>query len=535
MPGKFSKVRATVTAGATATIQSTDLGATTHEGGIGFSRDPKSELFLLAVTNMVSEQTFYEGGKERDQRFVNLIRQVAIEDPDWVARFVPYLRDTLNMRSASVVMAAELVRAALAAKDTRVNLRSVVGSAIVRADEPAEMLAYWTANYGRRIPQPVKRGVADAVARLYTERNTIKYDGSASAWRFGDVVDLVHPAPTHTWQTALYKYLLDARHKRDNLSTENLPTLTANRAAMALSTEEFRAAFSAEFVQNAGLTWETASSKYGALDARFWEAMIPSMGYMALLRNLRNFDEANVSGSIKMQVALRLAAPEEVAKSRQLPLRFYSAWANAKGMAWGMALENALNLSLANVPALPGRTLVLVDMSGSMNSPLSARSKIARDKAAAVFGSAIALRSDKANLVQFGTGSEEVHFHAGDSVLRTVDRFKNMGGTQTMEAILKHYDGQDRIVILTDEQAFAWGDDRAFAYAFGIGYRRGGEAGMQQVEAIAAPIYTFNLAGYEHGHLPSGSANRFTFGGLTDAGFKAIALLERGSAVDWPF
>src|ERR1035437_7109116 len=85
----------------------------THEGGTGFNREAKSELFLLAVTNMVSENTFYENGKNRDKRFVDLIKQVALEDPDWIARFVPYLRSTMNMRSASIVMAAELVHAKL--------------------------------------------------------------------------------------------------------------------------------------------------------------------------------------------------------------------------------------------------------------------------------------------------------------------------------------------------------------------------------------------------------------------------------------
>src|SRR5207244_932918 len=88
----------------------------TAEGGTGWSRDARSELFILAVTNMVGERTFYEDARSRDERFEQLIAQVATEDPDWVARFVPYLRNTMNLRSASIVMAAELVHARLTAK-----------------------------------------------------------------------------------------------------------------------------------------------------------------------------------------------------------------------------------------------------------------------------------------------------------------------------------------------------------------------------------------------------------------------------------
>ncbi len=122
----------------------------TYEGGAGYSRDPKSELFMLAVSNMVSEKTFYESGKARDERFEALIRQVANDDPDWIARFVPYLRNEMNMRSASIVMAAELVRQKLTqpVAASTIRNRDVISSAIVRADEPAEMLGYWMSRFG---------------------------------------------------------------------------------------------------------------------------------------------------------------------------------------------------------------------------------------------------------------------------------------------------------------------------------------------------------------------------------------------------
>src|ERR671920_1076057 len=87
--------------------------APTAEGGAGFTRDPKSELFLLAITNMAGEDTFYERGRDRDRRFSTLVRTVTRDDPAWIAAFVPYLRNTMQMRSASVVMAAEFAAARL--------------------------------------------------------------------------------------------------------------------------------------------------------------------------------------------------------------------------------------------------------------------------------------------------------------------------------------------------------------------------------------------------------------------------------------
>ena len=98
----------------------------TMEGARAFKRDAKSELFLLAVTNMVSEPAFYESGSKRDARFVYLIHKVVQDDPEWIARFVPWLRNTAQMRSASIQMAAEYVAAG------GPSGRKVIASAIAR-------------------------------------------------------------------------------------------------------------------------------------------------------------------------------------------------------------------------------------------------------------------------------------------------------------------------------------------------------------------------------------------------------------------
>jgi hypothetical protein len=270
----------------------------------------------------------------------------------------------------------------------------------------------------------------------------------------------------------------------------------------------------------AGMTWEAVAGWLGGpLDAAVWEALVPTLGYMAALRNLRNLDEAGVSDEVASALAARLQDPEQVARSRQLPLRFLSAYREAPSLRWAPALEKALQLSLANVPALPGRTLVLVDRSGSMFCPMSARSRVTRADVAAVFGAALALRAADATLVEFGSTHRVLALPRAESLLRSVERFGNLGGTETAAAVRGTYRRHDRVVIVTDEQA--WGS----------------WSGADPTSAVPAdvPVYTWNVAGYAPGHGPSGRGNRHVFGGLTDAAFQAIPLLERGTAADWPF
>lgn len=96
--------RSTRPAGASP-VKSTDR-AVTHEGGQGFLRDTRSELFLLAVANMVGQDAFYERGGDRDDRFTALVRRLAVEDPAWTAGLLRWLRGEGQLRTASVVGAA---------------------------------------------------------------------------------------------------------------------------------------------------------------------------------------------------------------------------------------------------------------------------------------------------------------------------------------------------------------------------------------------------------------------------------------------
>ena len=104
----------------TAPIKTLGRRTLTYEAGRAFVRDAESELFLLAATNMVGEDTFYERAADRDARFVDLVHAVTASNPAFIAGADPdagkvglaqHLRETMLMRSAAVVMAAEYIAA----------------------------------------------------------------------------------------------------------------------------------------------------------------------------------------------------------------------------------------------------------------------------------------------------------------------------------------------------------------------------------------------------------------------------------------
>ena len=521
----------------TSPVGTTGQTIETFEGGTGYLRDAKSELFLLAVANFVGTDTFYEKGGDRDDRYTQLVRHLAVEDPVWTGGLLRWLRGDGNMRTASLVGAAEFTKARLDA-DRPGASRQVIDAVLQRADEPGELLAYWTARYGRNLPKPVKRGIADAVRRLYTERALLKYDTASKGYRFGDVLELVHAAPAKPYQHDLFKHAIDRRHGRDNDIPAQLRIVRAREELFALPVEERRAVLTQvqgiEFLADAGVTWEAlAGWLQGPMDAHAWEAMIPSMGLMALTRNLRNFDQAGVSDQVAADVAAKLADPEQVALSRQLPMRFYSAYNAAPSLRWAWPLEQALTASLANIPKLDGRTLILVDTSSSMHAGFSKDGTLMRWDAAALFGIALGRRCQDADVVSFSSAQYYVNdkpgakvkdfpLTKGESVLSAVKRWKDGGwflggGTDTAAALRVTFKGHDRVVIVTDEQAGA------------------DPVGISRSIPETVPMYTWNLAGYQAGHAPSGGQNRHTFGGLTDAAFSMVGLLESGLNAKWPW
>ncbi len=478
----------------------------TFEGGAGFTPgDPHAELFNAAVSGMLADR-FYESGDARVARLVDLVPQC---DPAWLLGFTGWLRDAAYLRSAPIVIGAEYARAGMP------NARTVVASALKRADEPAEMLGYWLSRYGRNVPSRVKRGIADAVTRLYTERSLLQWDGSSKAWRFGDVVEFVHPTPNATWQSDLFKFALDRRRHPTEIPPETLPMVRATLLLENVATSDRRERLDEAVA--AGFSWERLAGWLpDGMDADAWSAVLPNMGYMATLRNLNNFDRAGVQPA---DVNTRLTDPEQIAKSKVMPFRYLTAYLNLEADTYKIAVNAAADVALANLPTFKGSTLIMVDCSGSMSDPVGAgrsRNPLRLSQAAGFMAEALARRCDTAEIVCYTTEPRLRHEparHVG--VLRASSDacYQPDGGTSTWHSTETAYSGQDRVVVLTDEQT------------------SDSDSGL-----IRCPVVTWNLAGYQPHHAAHGSRNRFFVAGYNDTALQLLpSIVAAGSSGRWPW
>ena len=542
---------------ATSAVKTTGTVTQTFEGGKAYTRDAKGELFQLAVVNMVGQDAFYESGEGRDNRYVNLIHQLAVADPAWTFSLLKWLRGPEgNLRTASLVGAAEFVRARLDAMsvgdlvpdDVKASQegggwnRRVIEAVLQRADEPGEMLGYWVNRYGRKLPKPVKRGVADAAKRLYTQRGYLRYDSDSKGFRFADVLELVHAQDSGPEQDALYRYAVDDRHDHAGEVPELLHMVRARRTINTMSANDrhklarlavrhgldgnlYKAAMAGQWEWLHSSLGDTKDVRSPVSKADQWRLVLPQLGIFALARNLRNLEEAGLGYAEIDAINARLMDADEIAKSRMFPFRWWQAYQAVNGNSFKSGLERAFAHSMGNIPKLPGKSLVLVDTSASMTSGIFAqKSSMSPVQAAAVFGVALATANPgNVHLVGFASGEFQHDMKGGATALQEVERFVSQvgrvgHGTDIHGAVRRTFKKgyHDRVFIISDMQTMGGYDSN-------------------HTQNLPVPVYGFNLGGYSQTMMKVGENGKHEFGGLTDSTFKQVPLLERGESTGWPW
>jgi 60 kDa SS-A/Ro ribonucleoprotein len=375
-------------------------GARTHEGGSARNISADLQLRRSVLASLLWEDQFYEDGVEITGRIATLVPKVK---PEAVAALAIEARGKMKLRHAPLLLVREMARH----KEHRALVANSLAEVIQRADELAEFVAiYWKEG---KVPlsAQVKKGLAQAF-RKFDEYHLAKYDRSGPI-RLRDVLFLCHAKPRDAEQAALWKRLI----------------------ASELQTPD---------------TWEVALS--GGADKReAWERLLRErkLGALALLRNLRNMKQADVDEG------LVLAALEKLNTARVLPFRFLAAARHVP--QWEEALDRAMLSSLVEQPKLPGRTVLLVDVSGSMTSALSRQSEMLRTDAA--YGVAILLREicEKASIFTFSNDLVEVPPRHGFALRDALEASQSHSATYLGKALENIREKYDRIIVITDEQA----------------------------------------------------------------------------------
>lgn len=381
-------------------------GPRTHEGAPAAVLTTAQTLRRSVLSCMLWEGEFYESGVSVASRIRELVPLV---DAREVAALAVEARTRMKLRHAPLLLVREMARYA----SHRALVAETLAAVIQRADELAEFVAiYWSEG---KVPlsAQVKKGLAAAFTR-FDEYALAKYD-RAGAIRLRDVLFLCHAKPVDAAQAALWKRLIDGE----------------------LATPD---------------TWEVALSAAGTSNGEVsklavWERLLAErkLGALALLRNLRNMLAAGVA---EKQIATAL---DTMRTDRVLPFRFLAAARYAPQME--DALERAMFRAVEGMEKLRGRTVLLVDVSGSMVARISHKSEMLRTDAA--YGLAVLLRElcEEVSVFTFSEKTVRIAPRRGFALRDALEASQPHMGTYLGRALAEVGTDYDRIVVLTDEQS----------------------------------------------------------------------------------
>ncbi len=399
----------------------------THEGARAKHINAEQQLRRSVLACMLWESTFYESGVTIAERIAEGVKLV---DPSTAANLAIEARERYKLRHVPLWIVRQMARLPRHKGWVSDTLERI----IQRPDELAEFLSLYWKDGRQPISKQVKLGLARAFTK-FDEYRLAKYNRD-EAIKLRDVLFLVHAKPKDEEQAALWKRLVDGE----------------------LAVPD---------------TWEVSLSS-GANKCETWERLISEnkLGGLALLRNLRNMKESGVDERMVFR------ALDNMRTDRILPFRFISAARYAP--QWESVIERAMLRCLEGRAKLPGKTVLLVDVSGSMDNSISYRSDLKRYDAAN--GLAILVRelAESVEIYTFSNSLVQIPDRHGFALRDAVQNSQVHGATYLGRAV-GYIDANiryDRLIVMTDEQSHDSVPDpkgvgymiNVAAYENGVGY-----------------------------------------------------------------
>lgn len=477
---------------------------TNKEGAKAYALSPELALYTMVVTTALGGK-FYESADDRVERVRSVLPQV---DPEFVAKLAVYARSQMHLRSIPLVLLVELAK--IHSGDSLVS--KATAKTIQRADEITELLAYYQIANERtdakklnKLSNQLYKGIKRAFNN-FDEYQFAKYDREGQV-KLRDALFLAHPKAGTSEEQQVF----------DRLAKGELST---------------------------PYTWEVELSKAGQDGKdkkKVWEELIESgkVGYMALLRNLRNILEADVGGKALEKVCATLSDPEQVRKSKQLPFRFLSAYREIKEVGSPKAtavlsdLEKAVITTSENIKGYDTDTTVLIacDVSGSMQSTISPKSKVTNYDIGLMLGMLLQNRCRSVITGMFGdifkvvqlpqnqilAGADELHRREGEVGYST-------NGYEVIKYLIDSEQKVDKVMMFTDCQMWDSTYRDAHIQEYWSEYKKMNPD---------AKLYLFDLAGYGDTPLSIHQEGVYCIAGWSDKVFDVLHAIDTGgSAVE---
>ena len=459
------------------------------------------ELRLISMLNTIKlEPQFYRSENQTMRELRDLIERIGLKDPYFVAQAIVYSRCLgEGMRSVNH-LAAALLAPFISGKEYAKRFyglwdkKEKKGGCIYRVDDMSEIKDVYAALNKSTLSNSMKKGFAAVLEALDTYQ-LAKYKDTVI-----DMANLTHP------KSALSKAEIVVDGKKMKVIDALMKGVTVSADTWEVANSEAGQEV-AKAVKAGKLTKAEAEATLANAKNDNWEAMLTEgkLGILAAIRNIRSMLNSPRKEVVDALCKL-VSNGQAIRNGKIMPYQIDYAYEvvkkefsnSADGRRVMEALLKGYEYAVPNLAeALPGRTCVMVDCSGSMNTyctQAGQRSNIATSAAekAGLIAATIA-KATNADVVRFGSHAEFYSYDPNESVFSLGRKIghDNMGGTSIPSAfeLIRNAKRQyDRIILLSDNECNArgyWsGDWVSGAY-------------KKYVHDVANPyVYAVDLASY---------------------------------------
>lgn len=489
--------------------------------------DPSQRLITMIGAGFFNEPRYYDNSdsseftlSDQANEIISTAMAVAVSpNPRDLWVISRWAREELHIRTTPNV----LVAIGCYVNETKQWARQYVPKIARRADEPIQILSAYLALFGKPLPNSLKRSLSDAMAN-FSEWQILRHASQEGHPNLKDLLSMIDRKKDWPISKELYEYIFNGVI----LDPEKTPVAAARRA-LATKGKEFDSE-AKNLILKGSIPWEVVVSQFGSTK-EVWEFMVKNnlLGYMALLRNLRNLEKMDIDAEARSIVRNKLISGAK--ESKQLPFRFVAARNNVSENWTASAIDLALEETLENVDELPGKTAVFVDVSGSMSAAISQRSSMSCIDVASALGAIIAKKSGAENvgLFPFAKTFKKLQFSSADSTMNIIARIMNTNvGHATyahlpMQYITDKKEKYDRIILLSDMQCYSESNPYGLTVSSTLG-----EALKLYQHKVNPKVFfhSIDLQGYGNSKVDTKDKKVHLLGGWSENVFNLIRTFE---------
>lgn len=422
-----------------------------NAGGTAYTLSDKATLAQLAMTGCFNG-TYYVSGEEQLKKVLELANKIAHKEPEFIAKLAVYARQKGLMKDMPAVLTA-----IVAGKNS--ELLTKIFSKVI--DNPKMLRNFVqvvrSGTTGRKsLGTRPKKLIQDYFDSL-TDEQIFKADvGNDPSLQ--DIIKLTHPKPKNKQRSALFGYLLDKEYSKKDL------------CQLAKQFESFKKDMKAE-IPDVPFQMLTALP----LKDEHWKQIAANATWTQCRMNLNTFQRHNVFADSKLinTICDKLQDAEQVKRAKVFPYQLFAAFLNIDSNVpakVSVALQNAADHALQNIPEFDGKVYVMVDTSGSMSSPAtghrgSATSKMRCIDVAALVAAAIMRKNPDTEVVPFDTQVHTHRLNPMDSIMTNAKTLAGFGGGGTdCHRALQHVNDKngkgDLVIYVSDNES--WVDSNRY-------------------------------------------------------------------------